>query len=145
MVKVLFDTSILIAGFVASHPHHQAALPWLQKAKTKEIEGIIATHTLAETYSVLTRLPVKPIISPSIAQRLIQENLNNFTVIPLSNQDYQIVIEQMVNLNLTGGAIYDALIAQVAINISADKILTLNPKHFKRLGESIATKVEVPQ
>ena len=145
MVKVLFDSSILIAAFVASHPHHQSSLYWFQKAKNREIEGIIATHTLAETYSVLTRLPVKPIISPSIAQRLIQENLNNFTVIPLSNQDYQIVIEQMVNLKLTGGAIYDALIAQVAINISADEILTLNPKHFKRLGEIIATKVEVPQ
>ena len=43
MVKVLFDTSILIAGFVASHPHHQAALPWLQKAKTKEIEVLPTT------------------------------------------------------------------------------------------------------
>ena len=97
MVKVLFDTSILIAGFVASHPHHQAALPWLQKAKTKEIEGIIATHTLAETYAVLTRLPIRPLIPPLLAQRLIQENLNNFKVISLSDHDSQKVIEQMVN------------------------------------------------
>jgi hypothetical protein len=50
----------------------------------------------------------------------------------------------MVNLNLTGGGIYDALIAQAAIKADAAILLTLNPKHFIRLGEPIANCVQEP-
>jgi predicted nucleic acid-binding protein len=114
-VRTLFDTSVLVAAFEVSHPRHTVCLPWLQQAQTEQIHGLIATHTLAELYSVLTRLPVRPRISPELAQRLITENLERFEVIPLTTEDYQMVLAQMVNLNLTGGGIYDALIAQAAV------------------------------
>ncbi|WP_318729768.1 PIN domain-containing protein [Roseofilum sp. Guam] len=74
MVKVLFDTSILVSAFVVSHPHHQSCADWLDQAKVGEIDGFVATHTLAETYSVLTRLPLRPRISAHLAQQLITEN-----------------------------------------------------------------------
>ncbi|MEC4892895.1 MAG: PIN domain-containing protein [Oscillatoria sp. PMC 1051.18] len=143
MVKVLFDTSILVASFLKAHPKHTLCANWWQKVRSGEIEGIIASHTLAETYSVLTRIPLRPRISPSVAQQLIQENLKEFEVISLAPPDYEIVIKQMVELNLTGGAIYDALIAQVALKAKVDRLLTLNPKHFTRLGENIANLVQV--
>jgi len=145
VVKVLFDTSVLIAAFVSNHPQHQPCLIWLKKVKDKTIEGVIGTHTLAETYSVLTRLPINPPISANLAQRLITENLADFAIISLNDRDYLQVIELLVNLNLTGGAIYDALIARSAINSSVDLILTLNPSHFQRLGEPVSSKVEVPK
>ncbi len=50
----------------------------------------------------------------------------------------------MVSLNLTGGSIYDALIAQAAINVGVDILLTLNPRDFIRFGETIAQIVQVP-
>jgi predicted nucleic acid-binding protein len=144
-VRTLFDTSVLVAAFEVSHPRHTVCLPWLQQAQTEQIQGLIATHTLAEVYSVLTRLPVRPRISPEVAQRLITENLERFEVITLTTEDYQIVIAQMVNLNLTGGGIYDALIAQAAVKAEVNTLLTLNPNHFTRLGEDIARLVQVPQ
>ncbi len=49
---------MLVAAFEVSHPRHTVCLPWLQQAQTEQIQGLIATHTLAEVYSVLTRLPV---------------------------------------------------------------------------------------
>ena len=55
------------------------------------------------------------------------------------------MIAKMVNLNLTGGGIYDALIAQAALKASAGILLTLNPNHFTRLGEEIANLVQIPQ
>lgn len=125
---------MLVAAFEVSHPRHTACLPWLQRAQNQQIYGIIATHTLAEVYSVLTRLPVRPRISPELAQRLITENLQRFEVIPLATEDYQMAIAQMVNLNLTGGGIYDALIAQAAVKAEVNTLLTLNPDHFTRLG-----------
>lgn len=144
MVKALFDTSILVAAFLSNHPKHQACTPWLRQVQTRQIQGYIANHTLAEIYAVLTRLPVKPIISPQIAQQLIQENLKEFESITLSTEDYERVIYRMVNLNLTGGAIYDALIAQAAINSKADLLLTLNPSHFTRLGDEFTRLIFVP-
>jgi predicted nucleic acid-binding protein len=144
-VRTLFDTSVLVAAFEVSHPRHTVCLPWLQQAQTEQIHGLIATHTLAELYSVLTRLPVRPRISPELAQRLITENLERFEVIPLTTEDYQMVLAQMVNLNLTGGGIYDGLIAQAAVKAEVNTLLTLNPNHFTRLGEDIARLVQVPQ
>lgn len=51
----------------------------------------------------------------------------------------------MVHLNLTGGSIYDALIAQAASKAKVDMLLTLNPNHFTRLRDTIAERVHVPQ
>lgn len=50
----------------------------------------------------------------------------------------------MVKLGFTGGAIYDSLIAHCALKIKVNKILTLNGKHFLRLGNYIADLVEIP-
>lgn len=76
---------------------------------------------------------------------MLTENFNNFNPVVLTAEDYQIVITTMVNLNLSGGGIYDALIAQSAMKVEVDILLTLNPKDFMRLGEEIAQLVQVPQ
>lgn len=143
-MKVLFDTSVLVAAFEVSHPRHGVCLPWLQRVQKEEINGYLSTHTFAELYSVLTRLPVRPTISPTIAQRLINENLNLFVAIPLTVDYYQQAIACMVQLNLPGGGIFDALIAQAALKAEVDILLTLNPSHFTRLGEDLAQRVQVP-
>ncbi|MBW4596121.1 MAG: PIN domain-containing protein [Brasilonema angustatum HA4187-MV1] len=143
-MKALFDTSVLVAAFEVSHPRHGVCLPWLQRVQEKEIDGYLSTHTLAELYSVLTRLPVKPPISPVIAQRLINENLHLFEAISLTADDYQQAIACMVRLNLPGGGIFDALIAQAALKAEVDILLTLNPSHFTRLGQDLAQRVQVP-
>jgi predicted nucleic acid-binding protein len=51
----------------------------------------------------------------------------------------------MSALNLPGGGIFDALIAQAALKASVDRLLTLNPKHFTRLDEAISLLVSVPE
>jgi predicted nucleic acid-binding protein len=50
-VKILFDTSILVAALLEDHLD---SLPWLQRAIAKEIQGVVSTHTLAELYAILT-------------------------------------------------------------------------------------------
>lgn len=75
MAKVLFDTSVLVATLVKPHSAHARAFSWLKKAKSGEIAMIVSSHTLAETYAVLTTLPVSPRITPDISWRLIQEDI----------------------------------------------------------------------
>lgn len=71
--------------------------------------------------------------------------MQRFEVVPLTVEDYQAAIAQMVALNLPGGGIFDTLIARVALKAEVDRLLTLNPNHFTRLGEAIANLVEVPE
>ncbi|MBD2598094.1 PIN domain-containing protein [Nostoc spongiaeforme FACHB-130] len=143
-MKILFDTSVLVAAIVAEHPHYSIALPWLQRVQAEQIEGFVSNHTLAELYAILTRLPQKPKIKPELAQRLVQENLAKFHKIVLTTEDYQDTVARMVSLNLPGGGIYDALIAQAAIKANVDVLLTLNANDFTRLGEDIARLVQSP-
>ncbi|BAY06215.1 type II toxin-antitoxin system VapC family toxin [Anabaena sp. PCC 7938] len=94
MIKVLFDTSVIVAGLWLEHPEHQKCLPWLQQVQTQAIQGIICTRTLAELYRVLTSLPIKPRLSPRITKQLIDTNLKHFEIIPLTTEDYQQVVER---------------------------------------------------
>ncbi|MEO1351842.1 MAG: PIN domain-containing protein [Cyanobacteria bacterium J06635_15] len=141
--SVLFDTSALVSALLEDHPFHAACFPWLQKALKKEIIGYVSTHTLAELYAVLTRMPRKPRLLPDEVETLLG-NLINFQKVRLSAEDYANVIRRLVTLDLTGGAIYDALIAQAALTEKVDILLTTNPKDFLRLGKDIAAIVRVP-
>ena len=128
---------------VEVHPNHDPAFYWLRKAKAKEIEGFICSHTLAESYAVLTKLPISPKISPDMAQRLIRDNLLSSTrIIALTSKDYISVIDGLTGLGVSGGVIYDALIVQAAKKAKAELLLTLNIKDFKRVspGHSIIIK-----
>jgi predicted nucleic acid-binding protein len=132
-MKILFDTSVIVSGIVESHPMHTKCLPWLQSAKAGDFECVVAAHTLAETYAVLTALPVKPRISPLVAKRLIEINIENTAkIFPLTIVDYRSTIERMAQLGICGGTVYDALIATVARRLAVDKLLTLNADDFYR-------------
>jgi predicted nucleic acid-binding protein len=133
-MKTVFDTSVIVSGIVESHPMHPKCLPWLQRAKAGEVECIVVSHTLAETYAVLTTLPVKPRISPLVAQRLIDSNLQaNARIVALTVADYWNTIQRMAEMGLSGGTMYDALIATAARRLSVDKLLTLNADDFRRV------------
>jgi predicted nucleic acid-binding protein len=133
-VKVLFDTSVLVAALIDSHANHTKAFPWLLKVKRGEVEGVVGIHTLAELYAILTSLPVQKKVPSTEVWRLIQDSvLSSFEIIQLTKDDYQFVLESLSQNNIRGGTTYDALIAHAAYKASADKLLTLNQSHFKRV------------
>ena len=133
-MKILFDTSLIIAALVESHPMHIRAFPWLKKAKAKDFDLIVASHTLAELYAVLSSLPIKPRISPSVVRRLINENIESISkIVSLTPAEYCLTIKQISEFGLVGGIIYDALIAKVAQKSKVERMLTLNLAHFTRV------------
>ncbi len=142
-MRVLFDTSVLLAACVEPHPMHDRAWPWLRRAKAGEFEFLVASHTLAELYAVLTQLPVMPRLSPSTIRRLIRDNVEAAAkIVSLNILDYTRTITRMAELGLRGGVIYDALIARAAEKAGADRLLTLNPEDFRRVwpaGEAVLT------
>lgn len=133
-MKVLFDTSLLTAALVHSHPRHQVAFPWLQRARSGSLGFYCAGHSLAELYATLTAMPLKPRISPGTARRLVQENVESAAqIVTLSQADYRAVLDRMDTLQLAGGVVYDALIAWAAEKSNVGKLVTLNGKDFRRV------------
>ena len=144
-MRILFDTSVIVAALIEDHPKHPNALPWLSKAKSQEYEFIVSSHTLAELYAVLSTLPLKPRISPTIAWRLINENIEKAAkIISLSPKDYGVLIKKTADLGLSGGIIYDALILKAAEKAKVDKILTLNKGHFQKFWQGDSRVIVEP-
>lgn len=133
-MKVLADTSVLVPAMVTTHPWHSRAYPWLNRALGGEFDFLVASHTLAELYAVLTTRPGGTRLSPINALRAIQENIiASATVVSLTSTDYVSVIKSMVEFSITGGAIYDALIVRAAQKARVDKLLTFNISDFQRI------------
>jgi len=104
----------------------------------------VATHTLAELYAVLTCLPLRRPIPPKVALELIEANLKGFQVVALSLSNYRSVLYRLERLDLAGGAVYNALIAQAALRAKTDLLLFLNPDCFRHLGSDVEAKLVVP-
>lgn len=129
------DTSVLVPAVVPEHTHHEPSKLFFQRIISGTVEGVLSLHTLAEFYSVLTRAPLQAPVSPELAQRMIRENLvRHFVTVSLSEKDYEIAINRVVEVGLRGGAIHDSLILQVAIRKSIPLVVTWNKKHFERLS-----------
>ena len=144
-MKILFDTSVLVAALVQPHPLHNRALSWLKKAKAEEFDLIVSSHTIAELYAVLSTLPVSPRITPGLAWRLIHESVEPVaSVISLSSSDYFAIIKRMSDLGISGGAVYDALIVKTARKSEVDRVLTFNVNDFKRIWPEGGTRIAAP-
>ena len=144
-MKVLLDTSVLVAALVESHPMHARAHPWLDRAIGGEFDCVVAANSLAELYHVLTAYPVRPRIAPGTARQLIHENVaKNVTVLALTAADYAAAIQLAAALNLAGGVIYDALILRAAERASVDRVLTFNVNDFRRLWPDKTAKIAAP-
>jgi predicted nucleic acid-binding protein len=143
-VKILFDTNVLTAAFVPQHPNHGVCRPWFQRAKLGELQGYVSLHTVAELYSVLTKLPLAEKITPIAAQGIILPSLEGFVKVRLDLADYVAAIEVVTQYGLVSGAVFDALIAQAGLKVGVDRILTFNVRDFERLGDEVRGLIEVP-
>jgi predicted nucleic acid-binding protein len=134
-MRVCFDTSTLVAALLKQHPHHAIAFPHLKAAQNGTIKAHLTTHALAELFATLTALPLKPRLSPTDVQRLLDSSiLPHFTIIALSARSYKQAITLTAAQNLASGAIYDALHIVGARAAQCERLLTLNLKHFKALA-----------
>jgi predicted nucleic acid-binding protein len=136
-MRALFDTSVLVAALVKSHPLHQRAYLWYLKGRRGELEMIVATHGLAETYASLTAYPSRPRVSPHMAMALVRESVIAVAeIISLDAREYLAAMDAVARIGRGGGSIYDALHVIAARKSGADIVLSFNRKHFEPLIET---------
>lgn len=142
---VLFDSSVLIPSMARGHEWHTRAEPWLARVHAGEMELVVSAHSLCETYAGLTAMPLKPRVTSNEAKMLIDQNIRTLASIrALTETEYFEVVESVARLDLSGGIIYDAIIASVAKKANVDHLVTFNPKHFRRVWPEGAAKIVVP-
>jgi predicted nucleic acid-binding protein len=141
-VKIFFDTSVLIALFYDDQVHHIESTNALETLDGQP--GFCGAHSLLETYSVLTRMPGVLRVSTERATEFIFDLGRQFRIIALEESEYWALLQEHASSGLTGGAIYDALLARCALKGGVDVLLTWNLRHFSRLGTEIAVLAQTP-
>ena len=144
-MRTLLDTSVVVPAVLQRHSFHSRALPWLIKAETGEIDGIISSHTLAEVYKVLTGLNSRPRFTSSQVMEIISDKLRPiFEIVTLDADDQFVVLRQLADLDIRGGTIYDGLIAYAAYKSEAEQIVTFNESDFRRVSAGLPLQIVVP-
>jgi predicted nucleic acid-binding protein len=106
-VTVAIDTSVAVPLLVRSHRDHAAVVRWWGGQ-----EIALSGHALAETYSVLTRLPGDARLAPADAAQLMNARFS--VPLVLSRSLTRKLPDTLSRLGLAGGAVYDALVALAA-------------------------------
>jgi predicted nucleic acid-binding protein len=143
-VKVCFDTSVLVPALVSPHPFHARALRWVQAAASDEIQGVMAWHAVAETWSVLTRLPVSPPVGARAAEQMVERLTEHIRPLAMTAVLYRQAMRRCAERGERSGAIFDALHLVAAEASQSDALVTLNPADFERLAAKHGPRIIVP-
>ena len=106
-MTVAVDTSVAVPLLVRSHHDHATVVRWWNGQ-----EVTLSGHALAETYSVLTRLPGDARLAPADAARLLAARFSSPLV--LGSSQARKLPDTLSRLEIAGGAVYDALVALAA-------------------------------
>lgn len=112
------DSSVVVASFGAWHEHHRPAREVLA------LEPALPAHAGLEAYSVLTRLPAPFRAEPRIVAQFLGRNFPSARLV-LRAGEQATLPRRLAELGISGGAVYDALIAFTAYAAKAE-LLTLD-------------------
>jgi predicted nucleic acid-binding protein len=141
-MKEFFDTSVLVAAFRGGHVHHEPSLKRFATAEKRH--SACGLHSLAEVFSVMTTLPVKPMIPPEQALLFVEEVRNRLTLVSLSVEEYLAAIQNVASRAFTGGRVYDSLLLACAAKCKAQAVYTWNLKHYQSLAPDLAPRIQTP-
>lgn len=103
------DTSVAVPFCQIGHESHDVAV-----AAVAEHRPVLAGHAAFEGFCVLTRLPQSNRLSPESASTILRRNFGEpcWLTVDGSERVYALLSEGAI----AGGAVYDALVAQAALD-----------------------------
>ncbi|MXY53751.1 MAG: type II toxin-antitoxin system VapC family toxin [Gammaproteobacteria bacterium] len=142
MTRYLCDTNCLIASVCDWHEHHARTHAEVQRRNRAGQQLVLATHSLAEIYAVLTRLPPPRRMRGQDALTLIEGNWSDTPATHLTARETWDALRSAQLRNVRGGQMYDALIATAALKARSSAILTWNHRNFEPFAGDI--RIESP-
>jgi toxin FitB len=131
---IALDTSVAVPLLVRTHRAHEAVVTWWGGRAVA-----LCGHALAETYSVLTRLPGDIRLAPEDAARLLTER---FEAPLLLAREVALALPRILaDRKIAGGAVYDALVGLAAVGSGCD--LATRDGRAKGTYERIGARVIV--
>jgi predicted nucleic acid-binding protein len=129
-VKAFFDASVLVGAFYGDHPQHAACLELLAEASKKT--HFCAAHAVAELYAVMTRLPVRPRITPEQGLLFVENARDYFSVITLSAAEQFGAAAGGARRGPGDGKAYDLFTLECAVKAGAARVYALKLVEIKR-------------
>lgn len=136
----LFDTSIVLASLDPDEPQHLACDALLMAG-----DGLLYTHALAETFSILTGGRQGRRLRPSAATALIQQSvLPCVKLVALSGAQMLAALGECEARGVRGGAVDDLMHLMAARKAGAARLLTLDVRNFQALVRPGDPRIEGP-
>jgi predicted nucleic acid-binding protein len=128
------DSSVAIPLLLKAHSAHRDVARWWDGR-----DVALSGHALAETYSVLTRLPGPLRADPSDVAQLLAERFA--PPLALSRRSLAGLPRTLADLGIAGGAVYDALVALAALE--SDCVLATRDARARNTYEMVGVRTEV--
>ncbi len=109
---IAVDTSVVVAAFASWHEAHRAAAAALSGRPR------LPAQVALESYSVLTRLPPPHRASADVVDAFLERRFPE-APLTLPGREQRALVRVAAAAGLTGGAIYDALVAGIAKHANA--------------------------
>ena len=132
-MTIALDTSVAMPLLVKTHDAHLSVTKWWSGR-----EVALAGHALAETYSVLTRLPGDARLDPTDAATLLRKRFA--PPLLLGRKVSRDLPAFLARHEIAGGATYDALVALAALEHGVE-LATRDARArdtYERLGVKVA-------
>jgi len=121
MIKVFFDTNVIIDAFTSRDYDYRNSQRLVLKAINKEIDGYISSKQITDIYYILR----KYLDDEQKKRTIIKDITESFNVLPLLPSDISLGLKS----NLPDYE--DAILEEAASVYSIPFIVTHNVKHFK--------------
>lgn len=137
MTGYLCDTSCLVAALCSWHEHHDRTKGEIEARAASRHKLVLAAHSLSETYAVLTRLPPPYRLKGEDARSLLEANWAGNETAHLTGPEIWRALKVAEGRGISGGRIYDALIAFAALKAKVQILITWNVKNFETFRHEI--------
>ncbi len=144
MSAYLCDSSCLIAALCSWHEHHDRTKGEIEARAASRHKLVLAAHSLSETYAVLTRLPPPYRLRGADARSLLEANWANNETAHLTGPEIWRALKVAEGRGVSGGRIYDALIAFAAMKAKVQTLITWNVKNFALFRDEIEVATPRP-
>ena len=136
----LLDSSVILASLDPDEPAHAACAELVGQGGHS-----LYVHALAETFSILTGGRNARRVDAGVAVQLLEESVLPFVkTVSLTGKDVMAALNDGRVRGVRGGAVYDYLHLVAARKAGAERLVTLDLRHFQALARAGDPRVEGP-